>query len=173
MIVVCKQTYDVSWYRSDYATNLGEQICSSRKIAKPFKQMHKVVQHSPMAIQEINMKEITLTFNGTTTKLVSDNEGMFNLNILHKASGDEKRNRPSYWTVNSETQEFIRELETGIPVLKIKRGRGITGTWGIEQVVYAYAEWISPEFHAAVIEAFTHAVNGNGKKAVKKAQSVA
>ncbi|ECK9403497.1 KilA-N domain-containing protein [Salmonella enterica subsp. enterica serovar Paratyphi C str. CFSAN000603] len=134
------------------------------------KQMHKVVQRMPMAIQEINMKEITLTFNNITTKLFSDEEGMFNLNLLHKASGDEKRNRPSYWTANSETQKFIQELETGIPVSKTKRGRGVTGTWGIEQIVYAYASWISPEFHAAVIEAFTHAVNGDGKKAVKKAQ---
>ncbi|EAU0371726.1 TPA: hypothetical protein ACJGT4_002092 [Salmonella enterica subsp. enterica] len=33
-------------------------------------------------------------------------------------------------------------LETGIPVLKIKRDRGITGTWSIEQVVYAYVSWI-------------------------------
>ncbi|EIZ8939830.1 KilA-N domain-containing protein [Salmonella enterica] len=142
MIVVCKQTYDVSWYRSKSAQDLALQICSAKNISSAFKQMHKVVQHSPMAIQEINVKEITITFNGITTKLISDNEGMFNLNVLHKASGNFNGKRPSLWMTNSTTRSL---LEAGNLASKSVRGRGITGTWIVEQGVYAYASWISPE----------------------------
>ncbi|EHC0365568.1 KilA-N domain-containing protein [Salmonella enterica] len=122
--------------------NLEVQNCTSKKIDSAFKQMHKVVQLTPMAIQEINVKEITLTFNGTTTKLVSDNEGMFNLNVLHKVSGNFNGKRPSLWMTNSTTRSL---LEAGNLASKSVRGRGITGTWIVEQGVYAYASWISPE----------------------------
>lgn len=136
-----------------------------------------------MAIQEINVKEITITFNGITTKLISDNEGLFNLNALRKIGGFTSSRDPSIWIRDNESaRNLLTELERENPrttICRRTRGRG-AGTWGIEQVVYAYASWISPEqqlakltYDAAVIEAFTHAVNGDGKKAVKKAQSVA
>lgn len=120
------------------------------------------------------MKEITLTFNGTTTKLISDDKGMFRLNTLHRASGFGKVAQPNNWKQLASTKVLVGELSNpGIPGLVSNRGGSHPGTWAIEELVYAYASWISPEFHAAVIEAFTHAVNGDGKKAVKKAQSVA
>lgn len=122
--------------------NLEVQNCTSKKIDSAFKQMHKAVQHLPMATQEIDMKEITLTFNGITTKLVSDEDGMFNLNLLHKASGNSNGKRPSLWMTNSTTRSL---LEAGNLASKSVRGRGITGTWIVEQGVYAYAAWISPE----------------------------
>ncbi|MCU7121040.1 KilA-N domain-containing protein [Salmonella enterica] len=121
------------------------------------------------------MKEITITFNGITTKLVSSNDGMFNLNRLHEASGMPAHKRPSTW-FRDGGNAFVAQLnlsENSRLAYSSQRGGAKPGTWGIEQVVYAYASWISPEFHAAVIDAFTHAVNGDGKKAVKKAQSVA
>ena len=39
------------------------------------------------------------------------------------------------------------------------------GTFAVEPVLYAYAEWISAEFHQVVITAFTALANGNVKKA--------
>lgn len=111
------------------------------------------------------MKEITLTFNNTATTLTSDADGLFKLNDIYQASGMGEAVEPNRWTRSNG--EFLSRQ-----IWRVKKGR-YGGTYGNEQVVYAYAEWISPEFHAAVIEAFTHAVNGNGKKAVKKAQSVA
>lgn len=45
------------------------------------------------------------------------------------------------------------------------------GIWAPEQVVYAYAAWLSPEFHTAVIEAFTHAVRGDGEAAIRSEKS--
>ncbi|EBM5749119.1 KilA-N domain-containing protein [Salmonella enterica] len=118
------------------------QICTHKNIPSAFKQMHKVVQLTHQVIQEIDMKEITLTFNGITTKLASDDEGMFNLNALHKASGNFNGKRPSLWMTNSTTRSL---LEAGNLASKSVRGRGITGTWIVEQGVYAYASWISPE----------------------------
>ncbi|ECA6118459.1 KilA-N domain-containing protein [Salmonella enterica subsp. enterica serovar Redlands] len=118
------------------------RFCTFKNISSPFKQMHKAVQHLPMTIQGIDMKEITLTFNGITTKLVSDEDGMFNLNLLHKASGNSNGKRPSLWMTNSTTRSL---LEAGNLASKSVRGRGITGTWIVEQGVYAYAAWISPE----------------------------
>lgn len=91
------------------------------------------------------MKEITLTFNGISTKLISDAEGLFNLNVLHKASGGMKRHSSNYWANNQQTIAFIQEIQnTGNPVLKVKRGKG-GGTYVVEQLVYHYASWISPE----------------------------
>lgn len=39
MIVVCKQTYDVSWYRTKTASDLALQICSAKNISSAFKQL--------------------------------------------------------------------------------------------------------------------------------------
>lgn len=89
------------------------------------------------------MKEITLTFNGTATKLISDDKGMFSITELHKASGKANATKPAYWLSNADTQAMLSNLEVGIPTTT-KRGRG-AGTWGVEQAVYAYASWISPE----------------------------
>lgn len=125
--------------------NLEVQNCTSKKIDSAFKQMHKVVQHSPMAIQEINVKEITITFNGITTKLISDNEGLFNLNALRKIGGFTSSRDPSIWIRDNESaRNLLTELERENPrttICRRTRGRG-AGTWGIEQVVYAYASWI-------------------------------
>ncbi|EBG5613158.1 KilA-N domain-containing protein [Salmonella enterica subsp. enterica] len=39
----------------------------------------------------------------------------------------------------------MQEIQnTGNPVLKVKRGKG-GGTYVVEQLVYHYASWISPE----------------------------
>ncbi|EEM8427504.1 hypothetical protein DFQ98_08845 [Salmonella enterica subsp. enterica serovar Essen] len=86
---------------------------------------------------------------------------MYSLNELHKISGFNASKRPSEWMRNSQTTDlFNKFVETGNPVFKIVRGRG-AGTWVIEELVYAYASWLSAEFHKAVLDAFTAAVAGN------------
>lgn len=122
------------------------------------------------------MKTVTLSFNGNVFTLTSDAEGMFNLNDLHRASGGTAAKRPGSWLRTQQAFEFIKVYsDAQICATVVKRGgaRGTQGTWGIEQVVYAYATWISAEFHHAVIEAFKDAVSGDGAAAVEVAQSVA
>lgn len=117
---------------------------------------------------------ITLTFNNTATSITSDANGLFNLNTLHKISGTAKARQPNEWKRNAQTKAFLAGItRPENPGLVVKRGGNASGSWGTEQVVYAYAMWVSPEFHAAVIEAFTQAVHGDGDAAVAMAQRVA
>ena len=106
-----------------------------------------------------------------------DAEGRFSLNDMHKASGGLKRHNPSYWLENQQTQELIEEIrkslnscDTGIPVspqinglepvVTIKGGHGLQGTFVVCELVYSYAMWISPAFHLKVIRTFDAVVTG-------------
>lgn len=88
-----------------------------------------------------------------------DPEGRFSLNDLHRAAGGEARQRPNYWIENQQTKELIAELEiAGIPAISAKPK---VGTFVCKELVYAYAMWVSPKFHLAVIRAYDDIVAGN------------
>ena len=101
--------------------------------------------------------------NTTSTKLpviagveiTTDAEGRFNLNALHKASGAEKKNGPSYWLALDGTKALIYELmnqTTEIPVVT-KEGKS-GGTFANEIIAVSYAAWISPAFQIQVNQVF-------------------
>lgn len=80
--------------------------------------------------------------------------GLFSLNDLHRASGNEKRHQPSNWLQNQQTIDFINECEkTGNPVIFKKQG---LGTFVCKELVIHYAMWISPQFSLQVIQTFLH-----------------
>lgn len=119
---------------------------------------------------------LSLTFNGQTVQLNPDEHGRYNLNVLRKAAGNQRRHEVRNWLNLSQTAELVEKFSnTGFPVIASKRGSAANGggTWAYHGLVFAYAEWISSEFHKAVIETFSAAVEGKGKKAVKAARSVA
>lgn len=88
------------------------------------------------------------------TSAIRTHDGLFSLNDLHKAAGNEKRHYPSYFLVNLQTKELVTELETtGIPVVKTIEGRN-GGTYACKELVIAYAAWISAKFHLKVIRVF-------------------
>ena len=94
-------------------------------------------------------------------EITTDVEGRFNLNALHKASGGEKKNGPSYWLALETTQSLINELEsklsdTGISVSVIRSVKGglSQGSYAHELLAIAYASWISPSFHLQVNQVF-------------------
>jgi len=96
-----------------------------------------------------------LTVCGVAIK--QDAESRYCLNDLHKASGEVKHQRPSKWLDNAETKELIAELEAqnrATKAVEIRKGRGITGTYAVKELVYAYAMWISPKFHLEVIRSY-------------------
>lgn len=89
----------------------------------------------------------------------SDEVGRFCLNDLHKASGEETRNRPATWLQNQQTQSLALELEKdGIPSIYTKQG---LGTFVRKELVYAYAMWISAVFNLKVIRTFDSVSNNS------------
>lgn len=117
---------------------------------------------------------IQLTFDGVTVTLNPDHQGRYRLNDIHRASGGASNKRPNYWINNAQTVDLIDKLSSaGNPaVLSVNGGAG-RGSYGIPEIVFAYASWISAEFHSVVLETFSAAVSGDGAKAVEVAQSVA
>ncbi len=86
------------------------------------------------------------------TEIQKDDYGRYCLNDLHKAAGGESRHKPSEWMRNKQTTELINEIEiAGIPAIESKQQ---VGTFAVKELVYAYAMWVSPKFHLAVIRAY-------------------
>lgn len=99
-------------------------------------------------------------------KVRQDAEGRYSLNDLHKAAGKEKRHSPNYFLSSQQTADLVGLLsDTVIPVSTQKGGKN-QGTYACKEIVYAYAMWISPEFHLRVIQAYDALVNGETQKAI-------
>jgi hypothetical protein len=93
-------------------------------------------------------------------KVRQDEHGRFCLNDLHKASGGHQKDRPKYWLENQKTAGLMASLEKGgITPFSVKAGRG-GGTFVCKEMVYAYAMWISSDFHVSVIQTYDALVNG-------------
>ena len=94
-------------------------------------------------------------------EITTDSEGRFNLNALHRASGAEKKNGPSYWLALDTTKSLISELEQqlsdteiSVSVIKSVKGGLSQGSYAHELLAIAYASWISPSFHLQVNKVF-------------------
>lgn len=88
-------------------------------------------------------------------------DGLYSLNDLHVASGNNPSNRPGEFIRLEQTQALIAELNSsdlrnlnaGNPAIKTERGK-YGGTYACKELVIAYAAWISPAFHLKVIRVF-------------------
>lgn len=95
-------------------------------------------------------------------EITTDTEGRFNLNALHKASGEGSTKRPSIWIDTKQAQDLINKLQIklsqnsglGQEVIKSVKGGVTPGTFAHELLAVAYASWISPEFHLDVNQVF-------------------
>ena len=93
----------------------------------------------------------------------NDNQ-LFNLNDLHKASGGSETHRPTFWLRNQQTQELIAEIEAeGKTAFTTSQGGKNRGTFVCKELVYAYATWISAKFFLLVIRTFDAAVSSSLK----------
>ena len=84
-------------------------------------------------------------------------ENLFSLNDLHKASGGAEKHRPSLFIRLDATKDLISEIQKEVKSTDLifkTTGRGLRGTYACEELMLAYAMWISPKFHLIVLRAF-------------------
>lgn len=84
-------------------------------------------------------------------------ENLYSLNDLHIASGAEAKHQPSLFIRLDTTQELISEIQKETDkgnILQSFRSGVNRGTYACEELVIAYAMWISPKFHLIVLRAF-------------------
>jgi hypothetical protein len=104
--------------------------------------------------------------NGLTildTAIRRDSAGRYCLNDAHRAAGGEDRHGPNRFT---RTEGFLALTKEQAPELAFApaesiHGGSAPGTYVTRELVYAYAMWISPKFHLAVIRAFDALATGS------------
>src|SRR5574344_1962994 len=87
---------------------------------------------------------------------------LFNLNDLHNAAGGRKDQSPALFMRSKKVSDLVGELSkvyTSVPFKKVMGRNG--GTYACKEIVYAYAMWISPEFHGEVIRCFDAVISKN------------
>lgn len=91
-----------------------------------------------------------------TIVIKQDDQGRYCLNDFHKAAGGEAKHTPGRFTITDTFKGLLVELsrfqDDSVPCVS-KAGRN-GGTYVAKELVYAYAMWISPQFHLKVIRAY-------------------
>ncbi|MWP47474.1 KilA-N domain-containing protein [Gilliamella sp. Pas-s27] len=118
--------------------------------------------------------------------ITTDNEGRYNLNALHKASGGKDAKRPKAWLATKSTQELIEELRQnsafGQEIITVTKGGINQGTFAHELLAISYAGWISPKFQLTVNQVFldykkgeltpTPKIDNSGLPELRKARAI-
>lgn len=101
------------------------------------------------------------------TEIRKDAQGRYSLNDLHRAAGAHDGDRPSKWLETQSANALVVALESkaGKPALVTRHGGAAPGTYAAEQMVVAYAAWISAEFHLEVIDTFLSVKKGTTRQA--------
>lgn len=102
-----------------------------------------------------------------------DAEGRFSLNDLHKAAGSEARHQPALFFRRPDTEQLIAAISNSTPTqnkpVESKAGR-YGGTFVCKELVYAYATWVSAEFHLQVIRTYDAVATGALDEAIRLAR---
>lgn len=99
--------------------------------------------------------------------ITTDTEGRFNLNCLHRASGENDSKAPNQWLRTKQAKELIAELEANLlkkfqtaylqsarKVIDVVNGGSSPGTYAHELIAVSYAGWISAGFQLDVNQTF-------------------
>ncbi|UAN53475.1 phage antirepressor KilAC domain-containing protein [Serratia sp. JSRIV002] len=112
-------------------------------------------------------------------EITTDDEGRFNLNALHRASGLGDDKKPSQWLRRSSTKALIEELganlHPGHNAINSVNGGANPGTFAHELLAIEYAGWISPAFRLKVNQTFIDYRTGkfSATKALPSAKQLA
>lgn len=105
------------------------------------------------------MQYPTVVVNGVPVRL--DDEGRYNLNDLHSAAVANgqatESQRPSVFIRSATVKGFIKALKSALELnqpLKVVKGGGSPGIWGVELLAIRYAAWLSAEFEIRVYQTF-------------------
>src|SRR5690606_4314725 len=96
---------------------------------------------------------VTLTFNNITATIVSNKDGMFDLNDIWRAFDLKASQAPSQW--DNEVRNYLKK-SGNIRTLMGRKG----GTFATLEALYAYAMWVDVEFYMVVVEAFAALTRG-------------
>ena len=89
------------------------------------------------------------------TKVTCNEDGLYSLNDLHKASGGERRHEPHLWLRLESTLDVIAEIEKLTTQKCVVRKEGRYGGTYVDKILLGmYASWISPKFHIMVYRVF-------------------
>lgn len=114
-----------------------------------------------------------LTILSTTIR--QDDQGRYCLNDCHKASGGEPNKAPSEWVKNKQTKALASELgasgNSPTPLSVLNDGKN-NGTYACEEMVLAYAMWISPKFHAECLRSLLAMMKGQIPNAATKPKRI-
>ena len=97
---------------------------------------------------------------------IRSHENLFSLNDLHQASGGKSKHQPSFFIRLDTTKDLVAEIEKDSETKALKTIRGTQGgTYACEELVIAYAMWISPQFHLVVLRAFLNLYKSESQNA--------
>ncbi len=108
-------------------------------------------------------------------EIITDEQGRFNLNALHRASGLGDHKRPSKWLNTEPAQQLVDEVGGQSPlegfdqkVVNTLKGGLLPGTFAHELIAISYAGWISPSFQLKVNQTFIDYRSGKLKPVENK-----
>jgi hypothetical protein len=89
------------------------------------------------------------------TSAIRQLDGLYSLNDLHAAAGGDKNQQPANFMRLDQTQALVAEINSSEMRSSTKTINGRKGgTYVCRELVYAYANWISPAFYLKMIRAF-------------------
>ena len=111
----------------------------------------------------MNLTSIEIPYNGKRFFIDIAEGNMVSLNRIFEISGAEETQSPKRWTVLPSVKNLLETIgnqKDGKSVLLKKAGKN-GGTWAHWQLALSYAQYLSPELHLAVNQAFKERLEEN------------